>query len=229
MPEHFLSLAGVTVGYGRGAARSLALRNVTLSFRRGKLTLVMGPSGSGKTTLLSLIGCLLAPDAGSVYVGGRDVAALGVKDRATVRRAQIGFVFQAFRLFRALSALDNVAIAGEIGGSPIARAAARDLLEEFGLGGKLALKPDELSGGEKQRVAIARALLRRPPILLADEPTAALDSEAGRQVLEILAGLAEQQNQTVVVVSHDPRWESYAHSVVELRDGEVVACRTSKL
>lgn len=227
MLELNLAVASVTVSYGPKNARVRALNQVSLSFLPGELTLVMGPSGSGKTTLLSLLGCLLTPDEGSVYVNGSEVSRLKESERTGLRR-RIGFIFQAFRLFQSLPALENVMIAAEISGArhPHARA-ARTLLADLGLGDKLGLKPDELSGGEKQRVAIARALLSDPPIVLADEPTASLDSKAGLQISEILRDLAVKQQRTVVVVSHDHRWTNFAHRTVILEDGRPVEDRRS--
>ena len=227
MPECFLGVNNASVFYGRKGARTAALRDATVAFEKGKLTLMLGPSGSGKTTLLSLLGCLLVPDDGAVYVGGREVSRLRESARTRVRQRQIGFVFQAFRLFRSLSAVDNVAIASDLTGRFSGKSRARKLLDEFGLGAKQRLKPDELSGGEKQRVAIARALIKDPAILLADEPTASLDSQAGQQISEILFGLANEQGRTVVVVSHDPRWEHFAHRIVSLRDGSVAEQRST--
>jgi putative ABC transport system ATP-binding protein len=223
VPE--LSVRNASVTFGSGAGKCRALQNVTLSFEPGALTLLMGPSGSGKTTLLSLLGCLLRPDSGSIYLDGVDVSRLKEKQRTAIRRRNIGFIFQAFRLFRSLSAIENVAIATEISGgegAPQQGATARKLLSDLGIGDKIQLKPDALSGGEKQKVAIARALVRNPQVLLADEPTASLDSQAGRQIFEILFKLAVEEKKTVVVVSHDPRWESFAHRIARLRDGQVL-------
>jgi putative ABC transport system ATP-binding protein len=224
VPETVLSAKNVSVSYGTNGSRVRALDDVSLSFVEGALTLIMGPSGSGKTTLLSLLGCLLTPDQGSVVVDGAEVASMGETERTKLRRRQIGFIFQAFRLFHSLSAFENVMIAAEIAGSRDQQKldAARELLNNLGLGDKLHLKPKALSGGEKQRVAIARALLPNPKILLADEPTAALDANAGRQIGEILRDLAEQQKRTIVVVSHDHRWASFAHRTVVLEDGRLV-------
>jgi putative ABC transport system ATP-binding protein len=219
--DRFLALDEASVAYGSGGSRCQALAGVSIGFEPQRLTLVQGPSGSGKTTLLALLGCLMRPDKGAVWVDGKDVTRMREPKRCKVRRQSIGFVFQAFRLFRALPALDNVAIAGEVAGL-WSRKRAKQLLDELGLGHKLGQKPHELSGGEKQRVAIARALLRNPPIVLADEPTASLDSKSGQQIAEILRDLAERQQRTVVVVSHDPRWEVLAHRTVVLRDGQIV-------
>jgi putative ABC transport system ATP-binding protein len=150
------------------------------------------------------------------------VTRMSEPERTAIRQRHIGFIFQAFRLFRALSVLDNVTIARDISGAPNGRELARQLLWQFGLEHKAGLKPDQLSGGEKQRVAIARALIKGPSILLADEPTASLDSRSGNQIAEILSSLAQDEERTVVVVSHDPRWAEFAHSIVAMRDGAIV-------
>jgi len=228
VPERFLSVEAASVGYGRAAARAQALRNVSLSFKPGQLSLIMGPSGSGKTTLLSVLGCLLTPDSGKVYVRDREVSGIGEAARTELRRRSIGFVFQAFRLFRSLTALDNVTISGDICGQPGQKQRAKELLEELGLGDKMHLKPDEMSGGEKQRVAIARVLTKDPPILLADEPTASLDTAAGQQISELLFKVAAGHGRAVVVVSHDSRWEPFAHRLIILRDGEVIQDRSQQ-
>jgi len=224
VPDAILTAKNVGMSYGSNGTRVRALDDVSLSFAGGTLTLIMGPSGSGKTTLLSLLGCLMTPDTGSVFVDGTEVTSLDERERTELRRGQIGFIFQAFRLFHSLSAFENVMIAAEIGGSRDQQSsdAARQSLEKLGLGDKLHLKPNALSGGEKQRVAIARALLPNPKILLADEPTAALDAGAGRQIGEILRDLAEQQKRTIVVVSHDHRWANFSHRTVVLEDGRLV-------
>ncbi len=219
MPEPFLAVRNASVFYG-DAVKTPALLDVSLSFEKGRLTLILGPSGSGKTTLLSLLGCLLVPDEGEVWVGGRETSRLPEPDRTRFRR-NIGFVFQAFRLFRSISVADNVAIGDEVLGHSGAGVRARELLCEFGLQPKAGLKPAALSGGEKQRVAIARALIKNPAVVLADEPTASLDSQAVRQISEILFRLAADQGRTVVVVSHDPRWERFAHRIVALSDGNI--------
>jgi putative ABC transport system ATP-binding protein len=224
VPDAILTARNVGMSYGSGSTRVRALDDVSLSFAPGTLNLIMGPSGSGKTTLLSLLGCLLTPDAGSVFVDGTEVTTLDERERTDLRRGRIGFIFQAFRLFHSLSAFENVMIAAEIGGirDQQSSEAARESLEKLGLGDKLHLKPNALSGGEKQRVAIARALLPNPKILLADEPTAALDASAGRQIGEILRDLAVQQKRTIVVVSHDHRWANFSHRTVLLEDGRLV-------
>jgi putative ABC transport system ATP-binding protein len=223
VPNHFLGVEHASVSFGKGEARVRALQGVSLTFERGTLSLVMGPSGSGKTTLLSMLGCLLSPDQGTVFVDGIALNQLTEPEKTAIRQKKISFVFQAFRLFHSLTAVDNVAIGFEIRepGEPRRMEMARDLLLQFGLGGKLDQEPNELSPGEKQRVAIARALAGDPPILLADEPTASLDAEAGRNICEILRNQASEHGRTVVVVSHDPRWRKFADRTIILRDGRV--------
>ena len=223
MHNSLVSVANISVSYGKGAAAVLALNDVSLSFARGEMALVMGPSGSGKTTLLSVLGCLLTPDAGDVRLMGQSVRGLPEGARGTLRQRSIGYVFQAFRLFRSLNALENVMIAMEIAGRARreARALAAQALDSVGLESKQRLKPDELSGGEKQRVAIARALVNDPAILLADEPTASLDSTAGGQIAEMLMKIAREQERLVVVVSHDPRLVQFGNRIVTMQDGRI--------
>jgi putative ABC transport system ATP-binding protein len=223
VPSEFLAVEDARISFGRGNAQVHALRGLSISFERSTLSLVMGPSGSGKTTLLSLLGCLLSPDEGKVFVDGTQVNGLNENDKTELRRTKIGFVFQAFRLLHSLSAIDNVALGLEIrnGKQPDQIAAARDLLRQFGLAEKANHEPNDLSPGEKQRVAVARALAGNPPILLADEPTASLDAAAGKNICQILRNQVEQNGKTVVVVSHDPRWQEYADRTVILGDGQI--------
>ena len=223
MPNHFLGVEDASVSFGKGGARVPVLRDVSLSVERGTLVLVMGPSGSGKTTLLSLLGCLLSPDEGTVFVDTVAVNKLSEPEKTAIRQKKISFVFQAFRLFHSLTAVDNVAMGFEIRdpGEPRRMEMARDLLFQFGLGDKLHQEPNDLSPGEKQRVAIARALAGNPPILLADEPTASLDAKAGRNICEILRSQVTEYGRTVVVVSHDPRWQEFADRTITLCDGQV--------
>lgn len=223
MPNHFLGVERASISFGKGQARNCALRDVSLIFERSTLVLVMGPSGSGKTTLLSMLGCLLSPDEGTVFVDGVAVNQLTEPGKTAIRQKKISFVFQAFRLFHSLSAIDNVALGFEIREprEPRRMERARDLLVQFGLQDKLSQEPNELSPGEKQRVAIARALTGNPPILLADEPTASLDARAGKNICEILRNQVDQHGRTVVVVSHDPRWREFADRTITLCDGQV--------
>ena len=224
MREIALAADDVNITYGTGRAAVPALRDVSLSFSPGRLVLVMGPSGSGKTTLLSVLGCMLVPDQGDVQVRGQSVRALTESQRVDVRRQNIGYVFQAFRLFRALSALDNLLLALDITGQRgrRARERAEEGLAAVGLAEKAGLKPAELSGGEKQRVAIARALINDPPIVLADEPTASLDWRSGEGIADMLLKIARERGKLVVVVTHDPRMTPYGQRIVTLQDGRVV-------
>ena len=223
MPDQFLAVEDARIWFGEGDARVRALRGVSATFERGTLSLVMGPSGSGKTTLLSLLGCLLSPDEGTVFVDGVAVNELSGNEKTILRRKKISFVFQAFRLLHSLSAIDNVALGLEIrdGKRAETMVMARELLVQFGLGDKLNREPSGLSPGEKQRVAIARALAGNPPILLADEPTASLDAEAGKNICQILRSQVDQNGRTVVVVSHDPRWKEFADRTITLSDGQI--------
>jgi putative ABC transport system ATP-binding protein len=220
-----LAVENVSVEYGAGRATVFALENVSVAFQPGKLTLLMGPSGSGKTTLLSALGCLMTPQRGIVTVLGHDITRMSESEKTELRRRKIGYVFQAFRLFRSLTALENILLAMELSGRAgrTARQAANDALATVGLANKGHLLPKEMSGGEKQRVAIARALINNPPIILADEPTASLDSKSGNQVAELLLGLAEKENRLVVVVSHDNRWLPLSHRKVTLQNGCLIS------
>jgi putative ABC transport system ATP-binding protein len=211
----------VTLSFGRNDAITYALRNASADFPSNALSLITGPSGSGKTTLLSIIGCILKPDSGTVLVNAEDVTALSTEQRTTFRRHRIGYVFQAFRLIGALSARQNIELMADIRGirRPQASDRASQLLDHFSLSKKAHLRPDEMSGGEKQRVAIARALFHRPYLLLADEPTASLDSVAGMSVIQTFRSLVTSDFVSVIVVSHDPKWQDVADYVLTLRDG----------
>lgn len=216
-----IQIREVTKTYaGGGGTRALA--RVSLDIYRGEVTLLMGPSGSGKTTLISILGGILRPTSGSVKIAGTEIARLGERHRPAVRRRHIGFIFQNFNLVPTLSAAENVEIALELKGvrGGKARRLARHLLEQVGLRAKCNSFPADLSGGEKQRVAIARALAGDPEVLLADEPTAALDSASGRVVMEKLRDLA-RRGRAVLIVTHDNRIVSYADRIIEIADGRI--------
>jgi len=208
-------------GSGRTAVR--AVDGIDLEARAGEIVLVMGPSGSGKTTLLTMIGGLLHPTEGGIEIDGVDVTKLGRRELARFRRQTVGFVFQTFNLLEALSARENVELALNVGGTVgrSARLRAIELLVAAGLEERLEFRSRELSGGEKQRVSIARALANRPRLLLADEPTANLDSRHGREVMELLRSLAGEERCGVVAVSHDERLKSIADRVLWLEDGRI--------
>ena len=209
--------------YREGSTELRALSDVSLDIHAGHLTLLMGPSGSGKTTLLSILGCILRATEGRLELLGEDVSALPEKELPRVRREAIGFVFQGFNLFPALTAAENVALALDVRGvrGEVARKRSEQLLAEVGLRERMHAFPADLSGGQKQRVAIARALASDPPILLADEPTAALDSTSGRTVIELLQQLARQHGRAVVMVTHDPRVLAYGDRILHLEDGRL--------
>jgi putative ABC transport system ATP-binding protein len=215
---------GLTKVYANGGAELRALSGVDLEIRSSQLTLLMGPSGSGKTTLLSILGCILRASSGNLELLGEDVSALPESALPRLRREAIGFVFQGFNLFPALTAVENVALALDLRGvgSMEANLRAESLLSEVGLKERMRAFPADLSGGQKQRVAIARALAGDPPILLADEPTAALDSTSGRTVIELLQRLAHQHGRAVVMVTHDPRVLAYGDRILHLEDGRLV-------
>lgn len=209
--------------YGEGAGRVVALDDVSMALNRNEVLLIMGPSGSGKTTLLSIMGCILRPTAGHVIVDGQDISALGENALPDIRRKYFGFVFQAFNLFGSLTARENVEVVLRMKGINSNGVAARagELLERVGLGHRADAYPRNLSGGEKQRTALARALAGEPPIVLADEPTANLDSRTGRDVLMLLRNLAEQSGKAVAIVSHDTKAQDAAHRVIVLEDGRI--------
>jgi putative ABC transport system ATP-binding protein len=224
MTEALIKAVNVAKILGSGAAEVAALRGVSLELNVGELTLLMGPSGSGKTTLLSILGCMLTPTEGTVHVCGHSTAAAGPEDLALLRREHVGFVFQSFHLFPTLSATDNVRLALDVRGEPSrsAKARSREALAKVGLPHKTSAFPRELSGGEQQRVAIARAIVGNPSIILADEPTAALDGENGQAIMKILAGIAQEKGRAVLIVTHDPRLLPFADRVVHIEDGRIV-------
>jgi len=213
----------ITKIYREGTADFRALSNVDLEIHAGELTLLMGPSGSGKTTLLSILGCILRATNGSLEVLGESVEKLPETELPRIRRAAIGFVFQGFNLFPALTTVENVALALDVRGVRRREAETRaaELIREVGLTDKGKSYPADLSGGQKQRVAIARALAGDPPIILADEPTAALDSTSGKNVIELLRRLAHEHGRAVVMVTHDPRVLSYGDRIIHLEDGRI--------
>jgi putative ABC transport system ATP-binding protein len=221
--EPIVELRAASKLYGAGETAVQALQDADLQVFPGEVVLIQGPSGSGKTTLLSILGLLLRPSAGQVMVGGRDVTALDERVLPAVRAATFGFVFQGFNLFAALTALENVAVPTRLKhpGAGGAEDEARQLLQAVGLGHRLHALPETLSGGQKQRVAIARALGGSPPVILGDEPTAALDSKTALGVMELLRTLAREGGRAVVVVTHDRRLDRFADRVVRVEDGRV--------
>ncbi|MGG6461188.1 ABC transporter ATP-binding protein [Solilutibacter silvestris] len=204
------------------AAEVVALRGVNLRIERGEFVAIMGPSGSGKSTLMNLIGCLDTPSSGTYACDGVDVSTLDAEELAALRRDKIGFVFQGFNLLPRMSALENVAMPMAYTRVPHheRRERAQAALVAVGLGERAGHRPNELSGGQQQRVAIARALINHPPILLADEPTGALDSKTGEEILALFNRLSQEQH-TVVLITHDAHVAAHAHRVYVMHDGEL--------
>ncbi|MEU5594197.1 ABC transporter ATP-binding protein [Streptomyces sp. NPDC020298] len=221
MSTDAIRLRAVSKQYGAGDGTVTALDEVTLGFPRGSFTAVMGPSGSGKSTLLQCAAGLDRPTSGSVRVGGTELTGLSERRLTLLRRDRIGFVFQAFNLLPALTAEQNVALPLRLAGRRPSRARVREALDRVGLADRARHHPGELSGGQQQRVALARALITRPEVLFGDEPTGALDSRTGREVLRLLRDMVDQEGRTVVMVTHDPVAASRADRVVFLVDGRL--------
>jgi putative ABC transport system ATP-binding protein len=224
MSDPVIAAVDVVRFLGEGAGQVQALKGVSLAVAGGELTLLMGPSGSGKTTLLSVLGCMLTPTSGTVRVGGHLTAGRGPEELAKLRREHIGFIFQSYHLFPTLTATDNVRLALDVRGENSARAIAKseEALAKVGLAHKTKAFPRELSGGEQQRVAIARAIVGNASTILADEPTAALDSQNGHAIMTLLAEIARDASRGVLVVTHDPRILPFADRVVRIEDGHIV-------
>jgi putative ABC transport system ATP-binding protein len=209
--------------YGKGDTELVALNDVSITAERGEIAALLGPSGSGKSTLLTALGFLNLPERGKIWIDGRLVVAEGraLTDLAAVRRTSVGFVFQKANLIPFLTARENVLLALQLNDQvgPAADARARELLGYLGLADRVDHYPEQLSGGQQQRVAIARALANRPPLLLADEPTAALDSHRGRDVMELFRRIAHEQRSAVIVVTHDHRTLDVFDTIHEMEDG----------
>lgn len=221
MSSTLVDIRGLSKTFGGGATRVDAVRTVDLRLERGEVVLIMGPSGSGKTTLLSMLGGLLRPTAGEIRIDGTDIAALSEHELPPFRARSFGFIFQDFNLLAALTARENVEVALNLAGvrGQDARQRSEQLLVALDLAERLDFGVDDLSGGEKQRVAIARAIANRPQLILADEPTANLDSAHGAETMRLLRGLAKDEEATVVIVSHDERLREVADRVLWLEDG----------
>ena len=222
-----IEMRAVSREYTVGGRAVHALRDVDLAIADGDYVSIMGPSGSGKSTLLNIIGCLDRPTSGRYILDGIDVTTRSNDARAVVRNRLIGFIFQGFNLFPALDATQQVEQVLKYCGvaKEESRARSRAVLESVGLGQRLRQKPAELSGGEKQRVAIARALAKSPSLIFADEPTSALDSISGQVIIKLLHQAAKERDAAIVVVTHDPRLESYADRVIQMEDGKILSDR----
>lgn len=218
-----ISIRDVSKTFGSGHTAVRAVDGVSLEIGPGDIVLVMGPSGSGKTTLLSMVGTLMRLTDGQILIGGKDISRLDGRQLADLRLHEFGFVFQTFNLLSALTAEENVMLPLLAAGIPRhqARTKAGELLEKLSLGHRLGSLPRDLSGGEKQRVAVARALANGPSLILADEPTANLDSRTGREVTLLLCEIACREDRAVIIVSHDPRLRDAAKRVITIEDGHL--------
>jgi putative ABC transport system ATP-binding protein len=219
-----IDLENATKVYSVGEVETRALNGVTMSIEEGEFTTLVGPSGSGKTTMLQLMGCLDKPSSGVVKIDGQDISQLNANQRADLRRERIGFIFQFFALVPVLTAYENVELPLLLNDVKSGERAKRvnELLESVGMADRADHRPDQMSGGEQQRVAIARALAPNPLLILADEPTANLDTANGTQAMDIMKRLNEETGTAFVFATHDPRVVSYARRVVKLRDGRIV-------
>jgi putative ABC transport system ATP-binding protein len=222
MTKATLQVTNVSKHYGSGETAVVAVNNVSLAVAPGEVVLIMGPSGSGKSTLLLMLGALLKPTGGTIALNGQVLSALPERRLPAIRLREFGFIFQDFNLLSALTALENVATVAELAGMKRseARKKAAALLSQLGLADRLHFLPEQLSGGEKQRVAIARALVNDPAIILADEPTANLDSRIGHELMRLIRRIAKEQSRSVIIVSHDQRIKDIADRVLWLEDGE---------
>ncbi len=230
-PEPLLVASDVVKVFGSGAGEVQVLKGVDLDLVPGELTLLMGPSGSGKTTLLSILGCILRQTTGSLSIAGQTTEGLSAEDMADLRRHHVGFVFQSYNLFPTLTAMENVMLALDVRGRLPADAPdkARGALNSVGLSHRVDTYPAKLSGGEKQRVAIARALAGSPSVILADEPTAALDSENGQAVMQLMSDVSKDKSRAVLAVTHDHRILKYADRIIRIEDGIISTDERPKL
>ncbi len=228
MTEPIIEARKVSKVYGAGHTTVHALQDADLTLNRGELTVLMGPSGSGKTTFLSILGCMLAATSGTVRICGEYATGARPEELARIRRQHIGFVFQSYHLFSTLTAAENVRLALDVRGErgPDTIRKSEELLARIGLGSKLASFPRQLSGGEQQRVAIARAIVTEPSAVLADEPTAALDSVNGHETMTILSAIAKKLGRAVLVVTHDARLSAFADRIVHIEDGRLTRRET---
>lgn len=223
-----LSIKNVTKYYGRGQTVVKAVDGVNLEVNSGDILLIKGPSGSGKTTLLTLIGLLLEPTSGQILYKGTDISKFGQSERASIRLTKIGFIFQSFNLIPSLNALENVTIAALLNrdDKTDVRERVAAIFTMLGIKNRGKHLPEELSGGERQRVAVARALINSPEIILADEPTANLDSKSGEEVIKMLCQIACEQHRAVIIVSHDDRIEASVKRIITIEDGKLSNVRS---
>jgi putative ABC transport system ATP-binding protein len=225
-----LRLDNVSKIYKMGEVEVHALRGVSVEIRKGDFVAIMGASGSGKSTMMNLIGCLDIPSKGSIYLNSQDISKMSESDLASLRGKTIGFIFQQYNLLQSISAFENVLLPLEFLEYDDASASirAKEILELVGLSDKMHHLPTQLSGGQQQRVSIARSLVGNPDIILADEPTGALDSVTGKEVLNTLTKLWKEQGKTIIMVTHDHKLAQYAHTMIELKDGQIVQILDNK-
>jgi putative ABC transport system ATP-binding protein len=224
MKSEILELRGVWKVYCMKGVETNALRGVDLAIRKGEYASIAGPSGSGKSTLMHVLGCLDTPSRGKVVIEGRDISTMSDDELAKVRREKIGFVFQAYNLIPGLTAVENVSLPMRFSGHGRGESQrrGRELLVKVGLRERMGHKPNEMSGGEQQRVAIARALVNDPDILLADEPTGNLDTNTGREIMELLEELQAKMGKTIIIVTHDTKLAKRAKHEIRMLDGQIV-------
>lgn len=226
--QSMLKLENVWKIYKMGQVQVPALKGVSVEIKKGDFVAIIGASGSGKSTMMNLIGCLDLPTKGTIYLKSQNIAKLSESDLSTFRGQTIGFIFQQYNLIPSMSAFDNVLLPLEFleYKDDVAAKRVRDIMELVGLGDKMNNLPSQLSGGQQQRVSIARSLVADPEIILADEPTGALDSVTGKQILETLHKLWKQEGKTIILVTHDLNLAEYAHTTIELVDGQIVKMHT---
>jgi putative ABC transport system ATP-binding protein len=222
--EIILRLDNVSKVYTMGEVEVPALKDVSVDIQQGDFVAIIGASGSGKSTMMNLIGCLDVPSGGTIYLKSQDISKISESNLATLRGKTVGFIFQQYNLIPSISALENVTLPLEFleydDGASLVR--AKEILNMVGLKDKMYNLPTQLSGGEQQRVSIARSLASNPEIILADEPTGALDSITGKEVLRMLKRLWKEQGKTIIMVTHDLNWAKYAHTIIELKDGKIL-------
>ena len=217
-----IDLKDIVKSYPMGKRELRVLQGVNLNIDKGEMVAIMGPSGSGKSTLLNMIGMLDRPTSGSYVLDGKEVSKLSGGEQSKVRGQKIGFIFQSFNLLPYLSAIDNVELGQKYAGK-IDPKAAKEALDKVGLADRIKHRPNEMSGGEQQRVAVARALAKNPPIILADEPTGNLDSKSSKEIMGILTNLHQEQNITLIMITHDPNIAHYCQRIVHIEDGQIVS------
>jgi len=229
--EVILHLENVSKIYKMGEVEVHALKEVSVEIKRGDFVAIIGASGSGKSTMMNLIGCLDVPSTGTIWLSNEDISKISESDLASLRGKTVGFIFQQYNLIPSMSAFDNVLLPLEFleYDEETSALRAKELLNLVGLGNKLHHLPTQLSGGEQQRVSIARSLASNPDIILADEPTGALDSVTGKEVLNMLHRLWKEQGKTIIMVTHDLSLAQYAHTMIELKDGKILRIIDNKM